>query len=77
MHYKGKHKFMLPLFLLVLHLLHNLSIQRDEIDVEQILDVLQEEIVIVVQDSTTKKYVATIAKIENFGEQICGEINME
>ncbi len=29
------------------------------------------------QDSTTKKYVATIEKVENFVEQMCVEINME
>jgi hypothetical protein len=39
--------------------------------------VLQEEIVVVAQDFTTKKYVAKIAKIEIFGEQMCVEINME
>jgi hypothetical protein len=68
---------MLPLFLLVLCLLHNLSIQRDEIDVEWILDVLQEEIAVVAQDSLTQKYVVAIAKIENFGEFFCVEVNME
>jgi hypothetical protein len=39
--------------------------------------VLQEEIVVVAQDSTTQKYVATIAKIEIFVEQMCVEINVE
>jgi hypothetical protein len=39
--------------------------------------VLQKEIVVVAQDFTTQKYVATITKIEIFGEKMYVEINME
>jgi hypothetical protein len=39
--------------------------------------VLQEEIVVVAQDFTTKKYVATITKIGILGEQMCVEIKLK